>query len=70
MNNTLDISIRRMSIDDVELVLSWRNHNSVKKWILSRHHIAFEEHLKWFSKPEVDDARELLVACIGGVSVI
>jgi len=39
--------LRPMRLSDLELVLSWRNHPDVSKWMYTTHAISLKEHRKW-----------------------
>ena len=41
-------AIRPMNKKDLEEVLVWRNHPSIRNNMLSQHKISKEEHIKWF----------------------
>ncbi len=42
------LEIRRINEGDSELILEWRNHNSVQQNSFNNKLIAMEEHRKWF----------------------
>lgn len=54
-------SVRPMNEGDLELVLSWRNHPEVRRYMYTQHEIALEEHSRWFARASQDPARHLLV---------
>lgn len=43
-------SVRLMTLSDIELVLSWRNHPDIRKWMRSKHVISRSEHVNWFNR--------------------
>ena len=43
-----------MCVDDADMVLSWRNHPEIRKFMLTQHEIPKEEHLKWFENAQHD----------------
>src|SRR5690606_7378254 len=52
--------LRRLTADDLPLVLSWRNHPDVRRFMYTRHEISAEEHARWFAEAEADPSRHLL----------
>jgi len=53
--------IRSMSSDDLELVLAWRNHPEIRRYMLTQHDISPEEHRRWYGRTSQDTSRRLLV---------
>lgn len=53
--------IRLMRERDLELVLSWRNHPEVRRYMFTQSEISFEEHARWFDIASKDSARHLLI---------
>jgi len=43
-----NIRFTRLKEEDIELVRHWRNHNSIKKYMVYREHISEEMQKKWF----------------------
>ncbi|WP_339651680.1 UDP-4-amino-4,6-dideoxy-N-acetyl-beta-L-altrosamine N-acetyltransferase [Halopseudomonas pelagia] len=58
--------IRRMTGNDLEQVLSWRNHPDVRRFMYTQHEITLAEHIRWFDRASVDTARHLLIFEIDG----
>lgn len=54
-------NIRLMTMDDLSMVLSWRNHPDVRSFMFTRHEIALAEHRNWFAKAILDTSRRLLI---------
>ena len=52
------MSLRRIEADDLAMVLSWRNHPEVRKYMFSSHEISWEEHKAWFERERTDPAIE------------
>lgn len=50
-----------MVSDDLELVLSWRNHAEVRRYMYTQHEITLKEHTEWFERATLDTSRHLLV---------
>lgn len=57
----LSETIRRMTEADLELVLSWRNHPDVRRYMYTGHEITLENHTRWFSEVSKDAKRHLLI---------
>lgn len=55
------VRLRAMREDDLERVLSWRNHPEVRRYMYSQHEIGLDEHRRWFERAAQDPARHLLV---------
>jgi UDP-2,4-diacetamido-2,4,6-trideoxy-beta-L-altropyranose hydrolase/UDP-4-amino-4,6-dideoxy-N-acetyl-beta-L-altrosamine N-acetyltransferase len=53
--------LRVMQNQDLVTVLRWRNHPTVKKFMLNTHEIGMREHLTWFERVSVDSSRMLLI---------
>lgn len=53
--------IRPLTEDDLPLVLAWRNHPEVRRYMYSRHEIGADEHLRWFTQCRRQSGRHLLV---------
>lgn len=60
-------STRPMTKEDLEQVLSWRNHQDIRRYMYSQHEISIEEHARWFSFASQDPKRHLLVFEINGI---
>jgi len=53
--------IRAMTEQDVELVLHWRNHIDIRRFMLTQHEISLEEHTMWFKRASTDPTRRLML---------
>lgn len=53
--------IRAMTKDDLALVLAWRNHPDVRRFMYTRREISLEEHLSWFDRCKNDECKYLLI---------
>lgn len=42
--------LRPMTEADLEMVLLWRNHSEVRRYMYTTHEISLEEHRNWFSR--------------------
>jgi UDP-4-amino-4,6-dideoxy-N-acetyl-beta-L-altrosamine N-acetyltransferase len=50
-----------MCEDDLPMVLEWRNHPDVRRFMFTQHEISSDEHLAWFSRTTRDTRRRLLI---------
>jgi len=50
-----------MRHDDLELVLTWRNHEDVRRYMYTQHIIDLADHTRWFEKAFQDVNRHLLI---------
>jgi UDP-4-amino-4,6-dideoxy-N-acetyl-beta-L-altrosamine N-acetyltransferase len=53
--------LRPMSEEYLDIVLSWRNHPDVRRFMLSQHVISPYEHAEWFRRSSDDPRRRLYV---------
>jgi UDP-4-amino-4,6-dideoxy-N-acetyl-beta-L-altrosamine N-acetyltransferase len=53
--------LRPMTQDDLLMVLEWRNHPDVKRYMYTNHEITLEEHTKWFERESVNRKRRLFI---------
>lgn len=58
--------LRPMVEDDLESVLTWRNHPDVRRFMYASHEISFDEHVRWFKAASVDPGRHLLLLELAG----
>ncbi|MEY4774462.1 MAG: hypothetical protein RIT40_1497 [Planctomycetota bacterium] len=54
-------SLRRMTPADLEMVLRWRNHPDIRRWMYTTHEITLEEHQRWFESATHDSSKHLLI---------
>ena len=54
-------SIRSVTYDDLPMILAWRNHPNVRRFMLTQHEIGLDEHRDWFEKASHDSTRRLLI---------
>lgn len=52
--------IRAMTTGDVEMVLQWRNHLDVRRYMYTQHEISLDEHRRWFESRQCNAARHLV----------
>lgn len=53
--------MRIMQEEDLPIVLQWRNHQEVRRFMYSQHEISLEEHQRWFSQVSGEPNRHLLI---------
>ncbi len=57
-----NINFIDLTLDEKKMVLEWRNHPDVKRWMLSSKDISLEEHLKFIQNlADADDKYYFLV---------
>lgn len=54
-------------MDDLPMVLAWRNSPELRKHMLTQHQISMQEHRSWFERVQHDVTRQQLVVLEGGV---
>jgi len=47
LNNIELINFTKMTLDEKKMVLSWRNHSEIKKWMYNSNDILLESHLEY-----------------------
>lgn len=58
--------LRYMEKSDLERVLAWRNHPSVRRYMYTQHEIRSEEHRQWFERVSQEAAKHLLIFEVAG----
>lgn len=58
-----------MVLDDLEVVLNWRNHPDVRRHMYTQHEISLSEHRAWFERAEESPREHLLVLESGSVGI-
>lgn len=53
--------IRKVTAEDLPMLLAWRNHAEVRRYMFTQHEISLDEHRKWFAKTSDDPSRSLLI---------
>ncbi|MDD3575606.1 MAG: UDP-4-amino-4,6-dideoxy-N-acetyl-beta-L-altrosamine N-acetyltransferase [Halothiobacillus sp.] len=53
--------VRPMTTDDLALVLSWRNHPDIRRYMYTQHEIALTEHQSWFDRASENPHKHLLI---------
>lgn len=53
--------VRLMDEKDLQLVLSWRNHPEVRRYMYTQHEISLQEHVTWFKRTSSGCCHHLLI---------
>lgn len=53
--------IRVMTADDLHLVLTWRNHPDIRRYMYAQHEIPLSEHQRWFEQASQNPHKHLLI---------
>lgn len=69
MNTDSSVCLREMTEDDLPMVLSWRNRESVRNNMYTNHVISEEEHQRWWDSQSANPKTRLLVAVLGDTEV-
>ena len=56
-----DCKIRYVKENDLPLLLSWRNHPDIRKYMFTKNKIKLSEHLNWFENATSDPLTHLLI---------
>ena len=54
-------SMRNLKNEDLPMILSWRNHQSIRRYMFTQHEITLDEHKKWFLKVSADFSQKLFI---------
>ena len=52
---------RAVEVNDLPMILAWRNHPEIRRYMLTQHEIGLDEHITWFNTVRQDTARRLLI---------
>lgn len=53
--------IRLMTADDLHLILAWRNHPDIRRYMYTQHEIPLVEHQRWFEQASQNPSKHLLI---------
>jgi UDP-4-amino-4,6-dideoxy-N-acetyl-beta-L-altrosamine N-acetyltransferase len=53
--------LRPMMASDLEIVLAWRNHPEVRRYMYTQHEITIDEHNRWFAQAVKNPQWHLLI---------
>ena len=59
-------TLRALKMQDLPMVLAWRNHPTVRQWMFTQHEITLEEHIRWFESASQDARKHLLIFELNG----
>lgn len=60
-STSMPSQIRPMVHADLKLVLAWRNHPDVRRYMFTQHEITLDEHQRWFERTLPDPKKHLLI---------
>lgn len=60
-SSTVQSQMRAMVHSDMDLVLAWRNHPDVRRYMYTQHEISHDEHQQWFERANADPKKHLLI---------
>jgi len=60
-SSSLPSPIRPMVHADLNIVLAWRNHQDVRRYMYTQHEISLDEHQRWFESALTDPHKHLLI---------
>jgi UDP-4-amino-4,6-dideoxy-N-acetyl-beta-L-altrosamine N-acetyltransferase len=55
------LTLRALTQDDLAMVLDWRNHPTVRSYMLTQHEISMPEHRNWFLRVKNDKSHQQLI---------
>jgi UDP-4-amino-4,6-dideoxy-N-acetyl-beta-L-altrosamine N-acetyltransferase len=61
--------IRKVNEQDLSMVIAWRNHADVRRFMFTQHEISLDEHRNWFAKASLDPSRSLLIVEEAGQAI-
>lgn len=54
-------NIRPMHASDLAMVLAWRNHPDIRRYMLTQHLITLDEHQRWFERALNDPQHQIML---------
>ena len=60
-SSSLPSQIRPMVYADLTLVLAWRNHPDVRRYMYTQREITLDEHQSWFERSLLDSKKHFLI---------
>lgn len=60
------MELKPLTINELQLILPWRNHPDVRRVMFNDHEISWEEHLAWWQRLNNDTSRQVLLFCHDG----
>lgn len=61
----MDIQLKKLSLEDIELVRNWRNSKEVASYMYNENHITAEDQLSWFNKISEETTRYWIITYDG-----
>jgi len=65
----MSVLLRKMEYSDLEMVLNWRNSESVRKNMYTHHKISSNEHLNWWKDQHIKESVRLLLCEVENIAV-
>ena len=62
MPSLKELKLRQITVRDLDIMLKWRNSESVRRYMLTDHIITLKEHRKWYQRICKDECCEWLIA--------
>jgi UDP-4-amino-4,6-dideoxy-N-acetyl-beta-L-altrosamine N-acetyltransferase len=62
----MEIDLKKISLDDLELIRIWRNSDDVAKYMYTSHEISKDEQIAWFNKISNDNTQQHWVIFVDG----
>lgn len=56
-----DRSVRSLTEGDLDMLLAWRNHIDVRRFMYTQHEISIKEHMNWFASVRSNPKKCLLI---------
>jgi RimJ/RimL family protein N-acetyltransferase len=60
----IDITLRKATMDDMQMVYNWRNHINIRKCSRNNEEIDIQQHQRWFREVLDDQDRLLLIGSL------
>lgn len=61
MHSARDVTLRKVLLNDAELLRTWRNHPDVRRYFFDKREIEHEDHLTWLDTSLKDPKKVLLM---------
>ena len=55
-----ELNLRQITVKDLEIMLKWRNSESIRRYMLTDHVITLKEHRAWYQRMCKDVCCELV----------
>ena len=61
LDNITFICFTEMNLEEKKLVLSWRNHRNIKKWMYDKKDISLQNHLKFINTLKDNNSKKYML---------